>query len=76
MIDIKICVGTNCSFKGSLDILDYLENDQELSGRITVSTCGCFDKACKPDNAPVVMVDGELILGATLDRVLLRIGTG
>ncbi|HCL57846.1 MAG TPA: hypothetical protein DHW82_12685 [Spirochaetia bacterium] len=73
MVDVKICVGTNCSFKGSLDILEYLESDESLSETIRISTHSCFNKACKPNNAPVVMVQDELILKATLDKILLKI---
>ena len=74
MLIIKLCAGTNCSFKGSLDILEYLENDETLSGKINIEIVNCIDKKCKPDNAPVVMVGDEIILKATLDKVLLKVG--
>ena len=74
MLEVKVCAGTNCSFKGSLDIIEYLENDENLTGKIKISIVNCIDKKCKPDNAPVVMVGTELITHATLDRVLLKIG--
>lgn len=74
MIDVKICVGTNCSFTGSLDILEFLENDEKYVDKIKIETCKCFDQQCKPDNAPLVKVNGDLILKATLDKVLLKIG--
>ncbi len=74
MIEVKVCVGTGCTFKGALNILDFLETDSILKEKITLSTCNCFDKACKPDNSPVIMVGGELIKKATVDKVLVKIG--
>lgn len=73
MLEIIICVGTDCSFKGSLDIHEFLEHDRSLQGKVLVKTGKCFEKACKSDNAPVVSVDGTLILKATLDKVLAAI---
>lgn len=74
MLSVKVCAGTNCSYKGSLEILDYLEQDENLKDKITIKSCNCFDKACKPNNAPVVKVGDELLVKATLDKVLLKIG--
>jgi len=74
MKDVKICVGTNCSFKGSLDILEYLENDEHLKEKINLSTSNCFDKICRNNHSPVVMVGDEIITKATLDKVLSKIG--
>jgi len=74
MIKIQICVGTNCSFKGSLDLLEYLEHDERLKGKVEISTSNCFNKVCKNNNSPVVMINNELMLKATLDQVLSKIG--
>ncbi len=73
MIEVKICVGTNCSFKGSLDILEYLENDASLKGKIKIIEAKCFNKACKPNKSPVVMIDDELIVNVNLSTVINRI---
>ncbi len=73
MLDIKICVGTSCAFRGGLDILDYLEQNEELNGKVNIKTSKCIDKACKPDNSPVVMINDELLLKTSLDKVLLKI---
>ncbi len=73
MVNVTICVGTNCSFQGGLDILDYLENDIEMKNQLKVVTSNCIGKACKPDNSPIVMVEDEMIARASLDQVLLKI---
>jgi NADH:ubiquinone oxidoreductase subunit E len=74
MLEVKVCVGTNCSFQGGLDILEYLENEESLEGKIQVSTSNCMNKVCRNGNSPVVMVGDEVILKAALDKVLVKIG--
>lgn len=74
MLKVNVCVGTSCSFNGGLDILDYLEHDVALKGKITLRTVKCLDKACKPNNSPIVVIDDEMLLNAKLDKVLLKIG--
>lgn len=74
MLKVQVCVGTSCSFNGGLDILDYLEHDMALKGKIEIVSARCFNKACKPDNSPVIMIGDELLINAKLDKVLLKIG--
>ncbi len=73
MLEIKICVGTSCSFKGSLDILEYLENDASLEGKVKIEHAQCFNKACKPNESPVIMIGDELFTKMTLGTVLTMI---
>lgn len=73
MVEVKICVGTDCAFKGSLDLLEYLENYEPLKGKIELITCSCIERACKPDNAPVVIIGEEVVTSASLDKVLMRL---
>ena len=73
MIKVQVCVGTSCSYKGGLDILEYLEHDESLKEKIELASSNCINKACKPDNSPVVMVEDEILLKTTLDKVLLKI---
>jgi NADH:ubiquinone oxidoreductase subunit E len=73
MIEVVICVGTECSYKGGLQIHDFLERDATLVGKILVTTARCLNKACKPDQAPVVSIGGQILKKATLDQVLALI---
>jgi NADH:ubiquinone oxidoreductase subunit E len=74
MLEVKVCVGTSCSFGGGLEILEYLEQDEGLEDKIHLTTSKCFNKACKPNNSPIVQVGDEFVTNATLDKVLLKIG--
>jgi NADH:ubiquinone oxidoreductase subunit E len=56
-----------------MQIHDFLEQDPLFRDRIVLTTGKCFQEACKPDQAPVVSVDGVLIKRATLDQVLAAI---
>jgi NADH:ubiquinone oxidoreductase subunit E len=73
MIKVKVCVGTNCSFNGGLELLEYLEENRLLKDKIEIETSRCFNKVCKPDNSPVVMIDEEMLTRAKLDDVLMKI---
>jgi NADH:ubiquinone oxidoreductase subunit E len=73
MLEVKVCVGTSCSFKGALDILEHLENDSSLEGKINIEHTQCFNKACKPNESPVIMIDGQLYTKMSLGSVLTAI---
>jgi NADH:ubiquinone oxidoreductase subunit E len=74
MLEVKICAGTHCSYRGGLDILEYLQNDETFANKIELMTSTCINHLCKEDNAPVVQVGDEIITNATLDKILTKIG--
>jgi len=73
MLEVRVCVGTNCAYKGGLHILEYLEEEEDLQKKITLITCNCINKECKPDFSPVVVVGNEMIKKSTLNKVLVKI---
>ena len=73
MLEVRVCVGTSCAYKGGLQILEYLEDDEDLQKQITLITCNCINKKCKPDFSPIVVVGDEMIKKATLNKVLVKI---
>jgi NADH:ubiquinone oxidoreductase subunit E len=70
MLKVNICSGTQCAFKGNLEILEYLQEDSIFKNKIKVVIKNCMDKACRDDKAPVVNIGDEKIFNATLDKVL------
>ncbi len=70
MLKVNICSGTECAFRGNLELLEYLQEDSIFKNRIKVGIKNCMDKACKDDKAPVVIIGDETIFNATLDKVL------
>ncbi len=70
MLKVNICSGTQCAFKGNLEILEYLQEDSIFKNKIKVVIKNCVDKACRDDKAPVVIIGDEKIFNATLDKVL------
>jgi NADH-quinone oxidoreductase subunit E len=67
---IRVCRGTACHVKGSLDLLTTLENELGVKagsttrdGRFTVETVACIG-ACSI--APVIAIDGEFHGGLTV----------
>lgn len=70
MVAVKICLGTNCSFRGGQSILDALESDPLLKNRIVIETTRCIDeRCCDGERSPVVEIDGEIIVSASIERV-------
>ncbi|MFA6619480.1 MAG: NADH-quinone oxidoreductase subunit NuoE [Candidatus Neomarinimicrobiota bacterium] len=70
---IRVCRGTACHVKGSLDILNILENELEISAgettkdlKFTIETVACIG-ACSI--APVIMVDDKYYGGLTSKSV-------
>ncbi len=70
MLKVNICSGTECAFKGNLEILEYLKEDSIFKNRIEVTISNCMDYVCKTDKAPVVIIGEKTIFNATLNKVL------
>ncbi|HKL84825.1 MAG TPA: NAD(P)H-dependent oxidoreductase subunit E [Treponemataceae bacterium] len=75
-IKVIICSGTACYVMGASEILLLEESlPEELKSRVEIegATCLGFCKDSKNGKAPFVLVNGELIAGATLPNVLMKI---
>ena len=81
---IKVCVGSNCMFLGSLNILDQIENlndiilgDNEFyrDEPIEVEAVKCLGlcKVTEDNIAPIVMIDGEPMFRASSQLVMEKI---
>jgi len=75
-VQVQICVGTACHIMGAADLItieDLLAEPLRERVEIKGVTCIglCKDETCgKP---PFVIIDGETLSEATLDKVLRRI---
>lgn len=69
-IRVRVCVGTNCVFHGGQAMADRLESEPLLSGLVEGEEVACIGKRCAGGNrAPVVEIDGEILLRASAERV-------
>ena len=67
---VKVCTGTNCSYRGGQAILDALESDPLLKDRVTIETTRCIDdRCCDGERSPVIEIDGEPVVSASIERV-------
>lgn len=83
---VKICMGSNCTMLGAMNLLDQIEdlidiidsdsdsdkyNDEELE----VEAVKCLDYCKKVNNkiAPVVVIDEDVIFNATGQIVMEKI---
>ena len=70
MLDVKICMGTNCLYAGAQAIHDKIEIDPLFDGRIHLETVKCFDGVCdEGTHSPVVKIDGKLYFGLSVEQV-------
>ena len=75
-VQVQICVGTACHIMGAADLVvmeDLL--DGSLRDRVEIAGVTCMD-LCKDEangKPPFVVIDGETLSEATLDKVLARI---
>jgi len=75
-VQVQICVGTACHIMGAADLItiedllaEPLRDRVEIKGVTCIGLCK--DETCgKP---PFVVIDGETLSEATLDKVLRRI---
>lgn len=81
---VKVCVGSNCTLLGSMNILDQIDdlkeiisedldnyNDEELE--VEVVKCLGFCKETNEKVAPIVVIDGEPMFNATGQTVMEKI---
>lgn len=81
---VKVCVGSNCTLLGSMNILDQLDDLKEILSEdpdsyrdeeLEVEAIKCLGY-CKEQNekvAPVVVIDEEPIFNATGQIVMEKI---
>lgn len=81
---VKICMGSNCTLLGAMNLLDQIEglkevfdgdneryNDEELE--IEAVSCMDYCKRTDANIAPVVAIDDEVIFNATGQIVMEKI---
>lgn len=81
---VKVCVGSNCTLLGSMNILDQLDDlkdimkedfenysDEELE--VEALKCLGYCKETSNNIAPVVLIDDEPMFNATSQTVMEKI---
>jgi len=84
MMKVKVCVGSNCTFLGSMSILDQIDDlkdiisddpdsyrDEDLE--VEAIKCLGFCKDTDEKVAPVVVIDDEPIYNATSQIIMEKI---
>ncbi len=71
---VRVCIGTNCAFRGGLHLLEALEADPQVQKFCVVEGVKCLQETCAAgEQSPVVEINGERIAGATLEQVLAKL---
>ncbi|MFS8540559.1 MAG: NAD(P)H-dependent oxidoreductase subunit E [Tissierellales bacterium] len=80
---VKICMGSNCTLLGAMNILDQVEDLRNLISQeenynvdefdIEVVKCLGFCKNAKDNISPVVVIDDEILFNATGQIVMEKI---
>ena len=75
-ITVTVCAGTTCVLMGGSNLLMLEEQlPEHLVGRVKVKGARCLERCdgSHPNEAPYVLIDGELLADATLPRILARL---
>ena len=60
----------DCSYLGGQMILDKLEAEDLLNGKISIETTKCFEKICVDgENSPIVEIDGKIYKKMSIEKV-------
>ncbi len=77
-IEISICTGTNCEFRGASQLVEALRSEKGIQSYCTIREGSCSDNMCDHSRrSPVVKIDDDVFLEAKpeviLDEVYARI---
>ncbi|GMG96493.1 NAD(P)H-dependent oxidoreductase subunit E [Tepidimicrobium xylanilyticum] len=80
---VKVCMGSNCTLLGAMNLLDQIEDLKKLTSRddeyndmeldIEVVKCLGYCKESKGNISPVVVIDDEVVYNATGQIVMEKI---
>lgn len=84
MMKVKVCVGSNCTFLGSMSILDQIDDLREIISEnsddysdedleVEAIRCLGFCKDTDEKVAPIVVIDDEPMYNATGQTVMEKI---
>lgn len=71
---VTVCMGSHCVMVGSMNIMTQLEELKESMPEINLELdmVKCLG-GCKEGKAPVVIIDGEMIKGASSQDIMAKI---
>jgi NADH:ubiquinone oxidoreductase subunit E len=73
-LNVQVCVGMNCSFRGGLQLLEALETDQRFQKICEINSSTCLGEACnKGNDSPVVQINDHILVKTTLEEVVQAI---
>ncbi len=70
-IDIFVCMGTNCTFRGASQLIEALRSEKKIQEYCSIHEMPCSDSVCDHSRrSPVVKIDDELFLQAKPEVIL------
>ena len=74
-ISVEVCVGTQCPLMGAMEILEAITSLQEVDAAldIAVQPVPCRNLCDDGRQAPVVIINGDVLLQTNSESVMARI---
>jgi len=70
-IQVSVCMGTNCAFRGAAQLVETLLAEEEINRHCTIVETSCLNEKCDhARNSPVVRIEDDYILQAKPEAVL------
>ncbi len=71
LIEISICMGTNCTFRGASHLLELLQMEDDIQKNCNFIETHCQEEVCEHSrNSPVVKIDNDLFIKAKPEVIL------
>ncbi len=71
LIEISICMGTNCAYRGASHLLELLQMEDEIQQNCNIVETPCQKEICEHSrNSPVVKIDNDLFVKAKPEVIL------
>ncbi len=71
LIQVSVCMGTYCAFRGASHLLEVLSSEEDIKEFCVIRESPCLEMKCEhSQNSPVVIIDGDIYLQAKPEVIL------
>jgi NADH:ubiquinone oxidoreductase subunit E len=71
IIEVKVCVGTNCMFRGASQLLETLQTEEGIKNKCTITEMPCENELCDHSRrSPIVMINDKCYTQAHPEKIL------
>ncbi len=74
LIEVSVCMGTNCAFRGACQLMEVLKLEEGIRNHCIILETSCMEEMCDHSrNSPVVKIGNDYYQKAQPEAVLEEI---